>query len=110
MPAGVEDRVVVRGADLGERLRGGELLLHDGVVEEALVGGEGDEGALVHGRVRALGRGEVDVVLGREDWERASGARSPLVDVCVGGTSGRNGRTVVWVRGLGEEPALQEWT
>ena len=58
-----------------ELLRARELGLHGRVVEELLVVFEVLDAALVDGRVGPVGRGEVDVVLGREDWEGASGAR-----------------------------------
>ncbi len=70
----IEDRVVVRRLDVRKRLRGRELGLHNGVLEElGDVVRESLDAVLVHGRVRALGRGEVEVVLVREDWEHADG-------------------------------------
>lgn len=66
--ADVEDRVVALVADLGELLRGRELLLHHGVLEELHVAGEHLHTALVDGRVGTGRRGEVNLVLGREDW------------------------------------------
>lgn len=67
--ADVEDRVVGVVADLGELLRGRELLLHHGVLEELHVVGEHLHAAFVDGRVGARRRREVDLVLGREDCQ-----------------------------------------
>lgn len=68
LAADVEDGVIVRRFDVVELLRVRELVLHNWILEERVcVLSEELDASGVQGRVWALRRGEVDVILRSED-------------------------------------------